>query len=151
MDIQSEYMVAIDHVEKTIDRRQNITTVYLSVNAAVLGAISFVLKDGVTWTQISTLFLLFAGIIASYIWRRLLLNYKVILNWWYGVIREIEINMDAKTKLFVREYGEIYRPEKKPSIKLGLTNHEVKLTWLFSFFYLGLSISLLVSLFTATS
>ena len=146
MDSKFEYTVIIEHLEKTIDRRQNITTIYLSVNAALLGVISFVLQEGVIWSQISTLALLLAGLIASHIWRRLLNDYNILLGWWYGILREAESELPNIKKIFTREYLEIYSDGVARKTKIGLTLHEIKLTWLFTSFYFGLGILTLMSL-----
>ena len=145
MESETDYRLLIDHLEKLTDRRQNITTIYLSVNATILGAISFLFKNSSIIgrpQQISVLMLLVAGIISSDIWRRLLGEYEILLGWWYQQVRELETVLPESRQFISHEYKELYLNGNK-NRPVGLTRHEVKLTWLFMVFYLGFGITIL--------
>lgn len=89
----NEYRLALDQTNKLADRRQAITTTYLSVNAALTGAIAFLFKDGRlpdVASQVTVLALLFSGVVACGLWRRLIKHYSALTGWWYEQIRSLE-------------------------------------------------------------
>ena len=103
MATDNEYQLALEQANKLADRRQAITTTYLSVNAALTGAIAFLFKDGRLpdiSSQVTVLALLFSGVVACGLWRRLIKHYSALTGWWYEQIRSLENYLG--TKLFVR-------------------------------------------------
>lgn len=92
MQTQVEYSLFLEQVNKLTERRQKVTATYLSVNAAIVGAIAFVLKDVqmISWGKhLSALMLLIAGVIICDLWRRLIRQYSTLLGWWYTQLRAI--------------------------------------------------------------
>ena len=86
MATDNEYQLALEQANKLADRRQAITTTYLSVNAALTGAIAFLFKDGRLpdiSSQVTVLALLFSGVVACGLWRRLIKHYSALTGWWY--------------------------------------------------------------------
>jgi hypothetical protein len=80
----SEFQFALTHVGKLLDRRQSTTSFYLSVNTAILATTGFLLKDaGLTGGRLaaSVVLLLVAGLIVCWIWRSLLRQYEILLDW----------------------------------------------------------------------
>lgn len=45
MPTSQDYALFVGQVNKLTDRRQAVTSTYLSVNAAIVGAIAFILQD----------------------------------------------------------------------------------------------------------
>lgn len=142
------FAFSFEHIEKLLDRRQNITSFYLSVNAGILAVIGLLLKDAqlaTGWLEISVLTLLAAGLIACWIWRSLLQQYDVLIGWWYARLREIEASTSDSLKLIAREYQELYIEIKNrmPHKRLGLTKQELALNWLFVSLYLSFALGIL--------
>src|SRR6266852_4061403 len=88
-----EYELFLGHVYKFAERRQTVTMAYLSVNAALTGVIAFLFKDGRLSglsPQLSVLALLFSGIVACGLWRRLITHYSTLMGWWFEQLRALE-------------------------------------------------------------
>lgn len=134
-----EYELFLSQVNEFMNRRQNVTTVYLSVNAAISGAIAFLIGDvklGGTWTlQLSIFLLIVAGIIACSLWRRLIIQYSILLGWWYEQLRLLEAEINGSRKLLTKEYEQLYSRMHGKG-KIGLSNYEIGLSWLFIILYL---------------
>jgi len=142
-----------DHIEKLLDRRQTTTSFYLSVNTGILAVIALLVKDAQLaglWLPGSIVLLLIAGLIACWIWRSLLHQYAILLDWWYARARELEAQIPDSTQLLTREYQELYLKVKgrKASQRIGMTERELLLNAIFmglyAIFGLGIIISLLV-------
>jgi hypothetical protein len=149
MEKQVEYQLLWEDVGKLMDRRQNVSTIYLSVNAAIVAAISFLIKDVpmVAWIQQAALLLmLISGIVVCDLWRRLLIQYNILSNWWYERLRELEDTMPENSKLVTREYQDLYLVGKG-KIRIGLTRYETNLTWLFTILYLAFALATLFFMF----
>jgi hypothetical protein len=155
VDRDAEYHLFLSHVNTLIDRRQAVTTTYISVNTAIIGSIAFLFKDGqlTGWIQqLSVGLLLISGVIACDLWRKLIAQYHGLLSWWYQQLRVLESNMPESTKLITHEYQELYVSQHSKKIKtVGLTRYEVSLTWLFTLLFVvfggAILISVILSLF----
>jgi len=137
MDVSASYALYVDYVQKMAERRQSVTTIYLSVNAAIVAALSFLFKDVqmATWAyQASSFALLVSGFVACLLWRKQIMRYSELLGWWYAQLRELEKGGPEELRLFTREYADKYAATKgrRP---MGLTQQEVGLTWLFTVVY----------------
>jgi hypothetical protein len=136
----NEYQLTIDHVEKLLDRRQFTTSFYLSVNTAISAGIGLLFRNNQNidiWLSGSILLLLGAGFIACWIWRTLLLQYKILLAWWYSRIRELETSVPDLAQLMTHEYLDLYEADahRQANKRIGLTKQEVSLTWVFTGLY----------------
>jgi hypothetical protein len=146
MQTSEEYKTFLDHVADLANRRQSVTTTYLSVNTAISAALAFLFRDGDLAgpvEQISAVALLVAGLVASSLWRNLIGQYSVLISWWYEQLRILESASSQGSGLITKEYNRWYVNE--PGTKsIGLTRYETRLTWLFTVVYLlfGLGISL---------
>ena len=143
-----EYELFLGHVYQLAERRQTATTTYLSVNAALTGAIAFLFKDGHSTglaSQISVLTLLFSGMVACGLWRRLITHYSTLMGWWYEQLRTMEESLSASSKLITREYQDLF-VNKRGKGPIGITRYEVFLTWLFTIIYLVCGLAILLSL-----
>lgn len=144
----NEYRLALDQANKLADRRQAITTTYLSVNAALTGAIAFLFKDGRlpdVASQVTVLALLFSGVMACGLWRRLIKHYSTLTGWWYEQIRSLENQLPGGNKLVTKEYQELYFKQKGKR-DTRITPYETNLTWLFTSIYLVFSLAIQVTL-----
>jgi hypothetical protein len=151
MNKKVEFSLASTHVEKILDRRQSTTSFYLSVNTAISAVIGLLLKDaGVTggWLTASVLVLLCAGLIACWIWRSLLHQYEILLDWWYTRLRELEADMPDSAQLVTREYEDLYvaAKEKSPSEQIGMTERELALNWVFTGLYVAFAAGIVINL-----
>jgi hypothetical protein len=138
--ILEEFQLTLKHVEKLLDRRQTNTSFYLSVNTGILAAIGLLLKDSQLtegWLLASILLLVCAGFIACWIWRSLLYQYEILLDWWYARLREFEASMPDSARLVTREYEDLYvaAKEHKPTKRVGMTKQEIALNWVFTGLY----------------
>lgn len=148
MDKREEYQLFLEYTVKMIERRETITTTYLSVNAAIVGIIALMSKDihlELWGQQLAVLALLLAGIVSCSLWRKLIIQYSTLLGWWYEKLRDFEKDIPNSSKLLTREYHDLHQasPKKKP---IGLTGYETGLSWLFTILY-GLFSAVLVILF----
>jgi len=145
MSACNEYQTLIAQINKLTERRQSVSSIYLSVNAAIMTAIAFWVKNSpmMGWKQqASLLLLLVAGIVASDLWRRLIMQYSTLLDWWYKQIRNVEETLQESNKIFSREYQELYSGEHR-KIPIGLTRYEIRLTWLFTILYVIFAFSII--------
>ncbi|MBC8492818.1 MAG: hypothetical protein H8D43_03455 [Chloroflexi bacterium] len=142
-----EFQLALGHVEKLLDRRQANTSFYLFVNTGILAAIGLLIKDsGLTqeWLLVAILLLVVAGLIACWIWRSLLHQYEILLDWWYAHLRELEDTIPGSAKLVTREYEGLYvgAEDRKPSERIGMTKRELLLNWVFIGLYAAFAIGI---------
>jgi hypothetical protein len=131
---ENEYELFLNHVNSLMERRRSVTATYLSVNAAITGAVAFLFKDGLLeeWTQqVSVLVLLIAGIAACMLWRRLIDHYSTMIGWWYGQLRHLESVMPESSKLVTEEYAQL----NNGSLQTRVSTYEVALVWLFAVVY----------------
>jgi hypothetical protein len=151
MDGMNEFNAAVDHTEKLLDRRQSITSFYLSVNAAIATVIGLLLKDAQLQQEflpLAILLLLAAGLGACWIWRSLIKQYERLLDWWYARLREMESGLPEPARLITREYQELYAPAKsgKHVMRIGMTQRELALNWIFIGLYLVFGAGTILSL-----
>ena len=143
-----EYELCLNHVYKLAERRQTVTTIYLSVNTALTGAVAFLFKDGHLSglpSQTSALALLISGIVACSLWRKLINHYSALMDWWYKQLRALEDLLQSSSKLITKEYQELF-VHKQGKGPIGITRYETSLTWLFTIIYLVFGLAILVEL-----
>jgi len=145
-----ELQLALNHVERLIDRRQANTSFYLTLNTGVLAVIGVLLQDSQSrqdWLPVLVLPLLCAGLIACWIWRSLLYQYEILLDWWYARLRELEASMTDSAKLVTREYQDLYvtTEESKAVRRIGMTRRELALNWVFIGLYAAFAMSIVWS------
>jgi hypothetical protein len=143
----AELRFAMTHVEKLLDRRQTTTSFYLTVNTGILAVIGLLLTGSEftqDWLPLSILLLSGAGLIACWIWRSLLHQYKTLLGWWYARLRELEASMPGSARLVTREYEELYAGTEawKPSQRIGMTKLELALNWVFTALYVAFALAI---------
>lgn len=134
MTNDDEYQLFFNHINSLMERRKSVTATFLSVNAAITGAVAFLFKDGQLqeWPQqISVIVLLIAGIAACVLWRRLIDHYSIMIGWWYGRLRHMESIMRDSSKLITEEYAQL----NNGSLQTRVSTYEVALVWLFAVVY----------------
>jgi hypothetical protein len=140
-----EFRFAFDHVEKLLDRRQLITSFYFSVNTGIFAAIGLLIKDAqlpAEWLTGSVLLLLCAGFIACWIWRSLLSQYYILLDWWYARLRDLEAAAPDSARLVTQEYEEFYAVEARSVKRIGMTKLERRLNWVFTSLYVAFAVGI---------
>lgn len=136
--MDDQYKLMLDQVNNLTVRRQSTTAIYLSVNTALTGAMAFLFKDGLLSSpisQISVLTLLFSGIIACSLWRRLIIQFSMVTAWWYSQLRLAEETYPSQNQLLTKEYLELYQKQPKKKGGIGMTRYEISLIWLFICIY----------------
>jgi hypothetical protein len=144
MKIEEEYSLFLEQVGKLAERRQTVTSTYLTVNTAIFGIIAFLMKDVdiVAWGKyVAVLLLLFAGIIICDLWRRLITRYTAHLRWWFQQLRELEEKMSESSKLLNAEFNALYTRSH-----IGLTRYENRLTWIFTVMFAGFGVVIVATL-----
>lgn len=134
-----------------MSRRQSVTSIYLSVNAAIIGALAYMLKGSHPLTlgqQVAMVLLMIAGIVACSLWRRLVLRYSALLDWWYAELRSLEQREPELGDLVNREFAAFYQRRKtsadtRSRPELHLTVYESRLSWLFTVTYAVFTVILL--------
>jgi hypothetical protein len=147
-----EYELFLGHIYKLAERRQSTTATYLSVNAALTGALAFLFKDGHlsgSLSLVSALIFLFSGVVACGLWRWLITHYSSLMDWSYEHLRTLEDIIPNSSKLIEKEYQELF-VNKKGKGPIGITRYETFLTWLFTVIYsvfgLAIFVILIISL-----
>lgn len=139
----------LNQINNLANRRQMVTTTYLSVNTVLVGAMAFLFKDGQfpgPASQITALALLLSGLVVCGLWRKLILQHSVLISWWYSQLRAWETNVPEDKRIFTKEYEELYLGKKEKAL-VGLTRYETQLTWLFMVIYLVFGLAIVVMLF----
>lgn len=145
MSNQEEFQFAFAHVEKLLDRRQLTTSFYLSVNTGIFAAIGLLVKDArlaEAWLTVAILLLLCAGFIACWIWRSLLRQYYILLDWWYARLRDLEAADPDSARLVTQEYEEFYAVEARSVKRIGMTKLERRLNWVFTGLYVAFAVGI---------
>jgi len=64
-------------------------------------------------------------------------QHKILLDWWYARLRELEDSMPGSARLVAREYQDLYvsAKDRKPSERIGMTKCELVLNWIFTGLY----------------
>ncbi|MGB1275873.1 MAG: RipA family octameric membrane protein [Nannocystaceae bacterium] len=149
-----KFTLCWEHANRLMSRRQSATTVYLSVNSAILAALAYMLKGGHPLTigqKVAMVLLMVAGCVACIFWRRLIMRYSALLDWWYAELRDLEQEHRELGGIISREYQVFYTDTKKHADtrkrpRLRLTVQENQLTWLFTGIYIVFSTVLLGSI-----
>lgn len=138
MELEQRYRTVIEEIERLNQRRQTVSTNYLTVNTAIIAVVAFLGANN-TFTgnlQVFALLIIFlVGLLVSELWRRLVNQHTALLNWWYSALRDIEREFDEPARIYTREYAELYEngAAKHPP---SLARYERALTYVFSAIYL---------------
>lgn len=92
------YKLLVEMADRVSQRRQSANSFYLTVNTALIGGLSFLLKEGTPiWSGIA---LSVAGLSISLLWIRNIKSYKTLNHAKFEVITDLEkhLEYDAYTK-----------------------------------------------------
>lgn len=146
----SEQVVVLEQINRLIERRQSVTSTYLSVNTAIIGALAFLFSNGTLsgfQQRLSVIILLLSGVVVCDLWRRLIVQHTTLLGWWYEELRKHEQAAPPERRLFTREYETLYIGKEARS-RIGMTRHEIALTQVFMAVNLLFAIGIVVAMFT---
>lgn len=147
-----EYKFFAESTQYLSERRQAATQTYLSVNTGIIAVIGFILKEtGQSgWGLIvASLALVAAGVLACWIWHKIIKQYKGLISWRYDELMAIEKNMPDWHQLYTKEWHQFYKPRMKKE-KFGFSRLEIWLPRLFLWIYLVYSIALIFLKFSQT-
>ena len=116
MDKFEEYKLLIERTENLSERRQTTSQIYLTVNAAIFGAIAFLIKDSGLHNRLllwGILPISVVGILICVIWLNIIIRLEKVLSWQYGHLRKMETNMPGSEQLFTTENNALYGQGKK--------------------------------------
>jgi hypothetical protein len=111
VDPYQEYTFFIESTQWLTERRQTANDVYTSVNMAVFAALSFVFEDMTRLSMKTCAFmspLLIAGVLVCFMWHRLIVKYKQLINWRFDQLMAMERNMPDSYRMYNREWEDIY-------------------------------------------
>lgn len=146
--MHDNYTFLMGQTNLLVQRRQAVTATYLSVNAALTGAMAFLFKEGHLpgfVAHVAVLTLLFSGIVACGLWRRLINQHSILIDWWYRQLRTLEEHLPTDSRLITREYAELYQKKSRKQAIVGLTHYETILTWLFTTIYSIFGLAIIVA------
>lgn len=106
MDKFDEYKFFCESTERLSDRRQAATPAYVGINAAILGAIAFVVKDVALqrFDLLVALVPLFAvGIVLCIQWYKVIAQSKSLIGWRYEQLMSIEKEIEGSYQMYNRE------------------------------------------------
>lgn len=140
-EMRQQYNLLVKDTAKLSDRRQIINTLYLSANSVLLGGIALLAQQGVLKTGallIPVVLVAFAGIPLCLDWRKLLLNYKNLLDLRFDMLRRIEKMPDFAYPIqtYQEESEKLYnKPEGGQKVLFGFSNVEVNIPLVFIALY----------------
>jgi hypothetical protein len=129
-----EYKLFIEDTARLSERRQTVTTAYITVNGAIVALITFVFKDAAIkdWHAVVALLpLILAGLIVCYFWHALLLSYKELLGFRFKQLEEMENELPHLYGMYRREAETLYNRKKEAQEPGGIIPQMLKkLSWL---------------------
>jgi ABC-type Fe3+-siderophore transport system permease subunit len=144
-----EYKLFIEDTARFSERRQTVTKTYITVNSAILGLITFFVKDARLadwWLVIAMLPLIVAGIAVCLFWYRLLVTYKTLIDFRFEQLEEMERSeaLQGCHGMYNMEAERFYR-KAPPEQRIGFTRIEMWLPRLFMGLYAVMAIGLAVA------
>ena len=151
-----EYKLFVEDTARFSERRQTITNTYITVNGAIAGLITFLVRDSgfVNWWLVVTILpLLVFGILICRYWKQLITQYKSLVGLRLNVLREMEMKLPGSVKMYHRE-DELYPRDSQnmpiPGRGLNFSDLEKRLPLLFIVLYVILGLGLVVGTFLIT-
>ncbi len=146
MEKFEEYKFFAESTQYLSERRQAATQTYLSVNTAIFAVFAFLIKDyGIDQERfiIFTLPLFLVGIVACWIWHRIIIQYKGLIGWRYDQLMEIERQIENSHQMYIQEWEKYFKPIKGKE-KFGFSKLEHLLPIMFMVLYLIYGIGLFI-------
>lgn len=145
-----EYSLFVEDTARFSERRQTVTNIYITVNGAIAGLITFLIKDsGLTnwWLVIAIWPLILFGIVVCNYWQQLIRKYKKLVGLRLKVLREMEVKLPSSVQMYHRE-DELYPrgplDNAIPDSGLNFSDLEYRLPQLFIGLYIVLGLCLAV-------
>ncbi len=144
-----EYKLFIDDTARFSERRQTVTNAYITVNGAIVGLITFLVKDaGLTnwWLVVAMLPLIVAGVAVCYFWHRLLATYRTLLDFRFEQLEGMERGeaLQGCHGMYNLEAERFYR-KAPPEQQIGFSRIEMRLPLLFVALYVFMGVGLAVA------
>ena len=129
-----QYRLFVDSSEKLVARRQTVNTFFLSINALLLSAAGFIVKDvpqeGASFAGVLALGL--AGILLCIAWRTLVRSYSQLNTGKFAVIHALEQHLPAA--LFKAEWHALGEGRDKKKY-IPFTKTEARIPFVFAVLY----------------
>ncbi len=127
-----EYKFFVDDTARLSERRQTVTNTYITVNGAIIGLITFLVKDAgiarLSIALITTLPLFAAGAIVCFFWYRLLMSYKRLIGFRFEQLQLIEQTLRGCHQMFTLESKHLYsKAPKKEQIEISRIERQLPL------------------------
>jgi hypothetical protein len=152
-----EYRLFVEDTARLSERRQTVTNTYITINSAIAGLITFLVRDSGFvnwWLAISMLPLIGFGILICSYWQQSIIKYRTLVGLRLDVLREMEMKLPDSVQMYHRE-DELYPrdSQNKPISGLGLnfSDLERRLPQLFILLYVILGLALVVGTLLVTS
>lgn len=150
-----EYKLFIEDTARLSERRQTVTNTYITVNGAIMGLITFFVKDARLtnwWLVIAMLPLIMAGVAVCYFWHRLLATYRTLLDFRFEQLEDMERSEALRGchGIYNLEAERFYR-KAPPERQIGFSHIEMRLPLLFIALYLLMGAGLVVATGLVTS
>lgn len=150
-DAFKQYALLVKDTAKISDRRQIVNTLYLSANSILLGGIALLvqqsgLKSGLLVFPV--LIVAVAGVIFCLDWRRLILNYRELLQLRFKLLAQLEDAADftAPLKVYQIEGAELYNHKRhgRSILHFGFSRTELNIPIVFVGVYVVICIGAIV-------
>ena len=112
MDKFDEYKFFAESTQHLSERRQSATQTYLSINTAIFGLLIFLLKDSGINNERLFIFafpLFLVGIFACWIWYKIIMQYKRLINWRYDQLMEMENQIEECHQMYIKEKESFFK------------------------------------------
>jgi len=132
-----EYKFFAQSTQFLTDKRQSATQTYLTVNSAIFAVLAFLIKDlkFTNWDLvIITIPIFIAGMLVCWIWRRMITQYKQLINWRYDQLMKMERVMPDSYQIYIKEWEDFYK-QRSGKEKFGFSRLEIILPILFMILY----------------
>jgi hypothetical protein len=137
-----EYKLVVESTDKLSARRAAATQLFFSIDAAILGAITFVAlqQQAGRWEKlVLTSSLSFFGLLLSVLWYRTTASYRRLIGWRYDRIMEMEASLPSFYRLYRQEWQFLFSGKARPErtrFWFGASGVELALPWCFFVFHL---------------
>jgi len=147
MDKWDEYKFFAESTQYLSERRQAAAQTYLGVNTAVLAILGFLVKDvGLRGASLPIIILplFLAGLLACWIWYKIVKQYKALIGWRYNQLMEMERAMPQSHQMYVKEWEDYFKPRMGKET-FGFSRLEVLLPRFFMVLYILYGVGLVVA------
>jgi len=129
-ELRDLYRLMVETSESLVMRRQAVNTFFLSINSLILGALGFLVRDGLlnNTMKASVVLISMAGIILCAVWRRMIVSYGLLNAGKFDIINRMEKHLPAA--MFAAEWVALQNRKYK-----SFTKTECAVPYLFMLVY----------------